>query len=108
MSEHSRRIGYLRLSSTDQRPNVQTDALERAGCGCIHRSTSSGTPPVQGALQELRNLLDEGDQFIVYRLDRLTRDEYVLADFRNRLEAMGVTLVIPSDMPDEAGGDYEK
>jgi DNA invertase Pin-like site-specific DNA recombinase len=104
MCEQLRHIGYVHISPTDLHPNMQIDALKRVKCSHIHRSTISGILSVQEALQELLHGLSAGDQLVVYRLDRIARDEYALADFRDQLEAMGVTMVVASDMPDETGG----
>lgn len=36
------RIGYTRVSTADQNPNLQEDALQKAGCEKIFRDIASG------------------------------------------------------------------
>jgi hypothetical protein len=36
-------LGYARVSTTDQHPQLQVDALERAGCYRVFTETASGT-----------------------------------------------------------------
>ncbi len=35
-------VGYARISTHDQSPALQRDALEKAGCGRIFEETASG------------------------------------------------------------------
>ena len=35
-------LGYARVSTTDQQPHLQVDALERAGCYRVFTETASG------------------------------------------------------------------
>jgi DNA invertase Pin-like site-specific DNA recombinase len=68
-------IGYARVSTLDQNPQMQIDALKRAGChpDAIHVEKASGAalkrPVLDWALDELR----EGDTLVVWKLDRLAR-----------------------------------
>ncbi len=103
MSEQLRRIGYLRISPTDQNPDVQAASLKQAGCTDIHEATEPFAAPA--ARRQLLDLLRSGDELIVYHLDRLARDEHALVNLQQQLEAMGVTLVVTSDTE---GGGHEK
>ena len=66
-------IGYARVSTLDRSPRMQTDALNRAGCGRIFTEQASGgrrhRPQLAAALDWAR----EGDTLVVWRLDRLSR-----------------------------------
>ena len=69
------RIGYARVSSTGQNLASQIFSLEKAGCDKIFQEKKSGTKTYNRP--ELQNALDfcrEGDQFIVTRLDRCSRN----------------------------------
>jgi DNA invertase Pin-like site-specific DNA recombinase len=66
-------IGYARVSTTDQDPTLQEQALVRAGCDRIFVDRASGAlahrPELDAALAYLR----AGDTLVVWRLDRLGR-----------------------------------
>ena len=36
------RIGYARVSTSDQNPDLQRDALRQAGCDDVYEETASG------------------------------------------------------------------
>jgi DNA invertase Pin-like site-specific DNA recombinase len=71
----SRFVGYARVSKNEQNLNLQTDALEVAGCdrNLVFVDKISGAkskrPGLDACLQKLR----EGDVLVVWRLDRLGR-----------------------------------
>jgi len=66
-------IGYARVSTQDQTPAYQLEALARAGCARVFTETASGArrdrPQFQAALDYLR----AGDTLVVWKLDRLAR-----------------------------------
>ena len=76
-------IGYARVSTLDQNPNLQTDALTLAGCQKIFIDKISGTTAQRPELDKLREQLREGDTLIVWRLDRLGRNLKDLIDWVN-------------------------
>jgi hypothetical protein len=48
-------LGYARVSTTDQQPHLQVDALEHAGCYRVFTETASGDRPVlEQVLDQLR------------------------------------------------------
>ncbi len=104
MSEQPRRIGYLRTSPTDHHPNVQADALKQAECTELHKANS--IDPCK-ALKEILPRLGDGDTLIVYRMDRLGRDEHSVVNFQQQLEAMGVELVVTNEQ-ETNGENHEK
>ncbi len=83
-------IGYARVSTADQDPSLQLDALKAAGCGRIFEDRVSGAkdrrPGLDGALAWLR----EGDTLAVWRLDRLGRSMPHLIETVRRLDGAGV------------------
>ncbi len=67
------RRGYSRISTDDQRLDLQHDALSAAGCEVIYSDQISGTKIERPELSRLLNDLDPGDSVVVWRLDRLGR-----------------------------------
>ena len=41
------KIGYIRISTADQNPRMQLDALEAAGCLKVYKDTATGTKAAQ-------------------------------------------------------------
>src|SRR3954447_9637087 len=85
-------IGYARVSTEDQRLDLQRDALARAGC---HRTfedrvsgARAGRPGLAAALSHLRR----GDTLVVWRLDRLGRTTHQLVGLLERFERDGIRL----------------
>lgn len=85
------RIGYARVSTEDQRLDLQIAALNSAGCDRIFtdHGLSGGTferPGLAGALKTL----SAGDMLIVWRLDRLGRSLVNLVQLVDQLGRGGV------------------
>jgi DNA invertase Pin-like site-specific DNA recombinase len=85
-------IGYARVSTADQNPALQYDALEKAGCERVFSDKISGTIADRPNLNKVRDLLRKGDVLVVYRLDRLGRSLKDLIEWVAFLEKQGVTL----------------
>lgn len=66
-------IGYARVSTREQNPDGQTDALEAAGCDKIFVEHASGALAKRPALTDALGYLREGDSLVVTKLDRLGR-----------------------------------
>ena len=66
-------LGYARVSTTDQHPQLQVDALERAGCYRVFTETASGARGDRPTLEQLLDQLRPGDTLVVWKLDRLGR-----------------------------------
>ena len=77
------RIGYARVSTRDQHPEAQHDALLAAGCNPDHSY-------IDKALLVLR----EGDQLAITKLDRLGRSLAHLIALSAELQQRGVDLVV--------------
>ena len=73
-------IGYARVSTFDQNPDLQKDALEKAGCEKIFTDTISGTVSQRPGLTKIKEILRRGDTLVVWRLDRLGRSLKDLID----------------------------
>ncbi len=67
------KIGYARVSTEDQRLNLQIEALKRAGCTRIYREKVSGAYRDRPELDRMLDQLRQGDVVIVWKLDRFAR-----------------------------------
>lgn len=87
-------IGYARVSTADQDPQMQIDALRKAGCHSqhIHVETISGVkaqrPMLERALKDARR----GDTFVVWKLDRMGRSILDLITKLAELEKRGIAF----------------
>ena len=74
-------IGYARVSTTDQNPQLQLDALQEAGATRIYTDYGvSGSAACRPHLDACLDHLREGDVLTVWKLDRLGRNtQHVLA-----------------------------
>ena len=66
-------IGYARVSTQDQNPEYQVDALEKAGCEQIFQEKVTGKMKERPELSQCLRMLRKGDTLIVWKLDRLAR-----------------------------------
>jgi DNA invertase Pin-like site-specific DNA recombinase len=66
-------VGYARVSTQDQNPDLQLDALKAVGCEKVFVEKASGAqrerPELKAALEYVR----AGDTLVVWKLDRLAR-----------------------------------
>lgn len=67
------KIGYARVSTTDQNTDLQREALKRAGCEQIFEDQVSGAVKKRPGLEKALSLIGAGDVLVVWRLDRLGR-----------------------------------
>ena len=66
-------IGYARVSTQDQTPEFQVDALEKAGCEQVFQEKVTGKLRERPELSQCLRTLREGDVLVVWKLDRLAR-----------------------------------
>jgi hypothetical protein len=83
-------LGYARVSTTDQHPQLQVDALQRAGCYRVFTETASGARTDRPALEQLLDQLRPGDTLVVWKLDRLGRSLRHLVDTITSLADRGI------------------
>lgn len=94
------RIGYARVSTQDQNPALQVEALEAGGCTRIFQDQMSGARVDRPGLIEAMSHLREGDTFVVWKLDRLGRGVKGLVDLVAELEKRGVHFQSLTDQID--------
>jgi len=85
-------VGYARVSTRDQHPQAQTDALTAAGCEKVFVDHASGTLARRTALDEVLAYLRDGDTLAITKLDRLGRPVRNLKQVADDLQARGVGL----------------
>jgi DNA invertase Pin-like site-specific DNA recombinase len=85
-------IGYARVSTLDQKPALQADALKAAGCERIFTETASGAQRDRPTLQAALDYLRPGDTLVVWKLDRLARSMRQLIETVENLHARGIEL----------------
>jgi DNA invertase Pin-like site-specific DNA recombinase len=83
-------IGYARVSTVDQDPALQLDALASAGCGKVFEDRASGARADRAGLRSALEYAREGDVLIVWKLDRLGRSLPHLIETVTTLEQRGV------------------
>lgn len=83
-------IGYARVSTQDQNPEMQIDALGEAGCEQIFQERQSGKNKDRPELETYLKVLRKGDTLVVWRLDRLGRSLKDLVEIVHELENRGI------------------
>lgn len=83
-------VGYARVSTEDQNPALQLDALKVIGCEKVFVEKASGAqrdrPEMNAALDYMRT----GDTLVVWKLDRLARSMKQLIETVEMLEGQGI------------------
>lgn len=74
--------GYARVSTADQDPASQIEALRTAGCDPIYIEHASGATMERTQWSECNRGLGRGDTLVVVRIDRLGRS---LAEYERTL-----------------------
>jgi DNA invertase Pin-like site-specific DNA recombinase len=98
------KIGYARVSTNDQNPNLQIAALKRTGCKRIFTDTASGASRKRPQLDKCLKALTAGDVLTIWKLDRLDRSLPHLVGVLESLKRQGVgfrslTEAIDTEMP---------
>jgi len=83
-------IGYARVSTIDQDPALQLDALAAAGCVKVFEDRASGARADRAGLRSALDYVREGDVLIVWKLDRLGRSLPHLIETVTSLAKRGV------------------
>ena len=80
-------VGYARVSTLDQKPGLQLDALKAIGCAKVFVEKASGTKEDRPQLIAALDYLRAGDTLVVWKLDRLARSMKQLIDTVDQLKA---------------------
>jgi DNA invertase Pin-like site-specific DNA recombinase len=99
-------IGYARVSTQDQNPALQLDALKAAGCEKVFVEKASGAQRERPELKAALDYMRVGDTLVVWKLDRLARSLKQLIETVERLDGkdMGFRSLTEAIDTTTAGG----
>jgi len=92
-------MGYARVSTDDQRLDLQQDALSQAGVANdnVYQEQVSGVATKRPELEHLKKALRPGDTLVVWKLDRLGRSVKELIALTEWLRERDIELVSIKD-----------
>lgn len=95
-------IGYARVSTEDQHLDMQVQAIEKYAADKNDRlllffEKESGGKADRKELKKALDQLQQGDTFIIYKLDRLARSTKQLYEIHEDLDKRGIHFVSLSD-----------
>ncbi len=85
-------IGYARVSTQDQDPALQLDALAAADCEQVFHEKATGASRERPELTACLRTLRKGDTLVVYKIDRIARSLFDLLDVLRHLEHVGAMI----------------
>jgi DNA invertase Pin-like site-specific DNA recombinase len=94
------KIGYARVSTADQNPQLQITALQNEGCERIITEKASGGNQDRPELNKVIDELQQGDIFVIWKLSRLARSLSHIIQIVKTLETKGVELEVLSQKID--------
>jgi DNA invertase Pin-like site-specific DNA recombinase len=86
------RVGYARVSTQDQTPALQLDALASAGCERVFTERASGAQRERPSLVAALDYMRPGDTLVIWKLDRLARSLKQLIETVEALSARDIGL----------------
>ena len=99
-------VGYARVSTRDQSPALQLDALREARCERVFNERASGAQRDRPELKAALDYIRPGDTLVVWKLDRLARSVRQLVETAAELQQREIGLKVLSQQIDTttAGG----
>ncbi len=91
------RIGYARVSTEDQKLDLQREALRQAGCTRLYQEKRSGAGDQRAALERALRAVKAGDVLVVWKLDRLGRSLQDLIAILDQINSRGAGFASLSD-----------
>ncbi|MGM0883455.1 MAG: recombinase family protein [Bacillota bacterium] len=88
------KIGYARVSTSDQFMDLQIDSLKSSGCDRIFEEKVSGKKSDRPELARCLEYLRSGDTLVIWKLDRLGRTTKQLIELSHDLKERGISLQI--------------
>lgn len=89
----SKVIGYMRVSTEEQKHDLQEDALWKHGCDEIYADKVSGVDFDRVNLTYALEALQPGDSFVVWKVDRLGRSALEVLQIGTELRERGIAFI---------------
>lgn len=86
-------IGYMRVSTHFQKFDSQLQALNDYGVDQIFQEYESGRKSYRSELNKALNILEPGDTFVIFKLDRLARGTKQLLALLERFDELNINFV---------------
>jgi len=86
------KLGYARVSTSEQNPDLQIDALKKQGCRKMFVEKASGSKTERVELNKLLEHARKGDVIVIWKLDRLGRSLKHLVEVVTGLIEKGIGL----------------
>ena len=96
------KIGYARVSTTDQNLDRQLEQLQKAKCKKIFQEKISGKNANRPQLQAMLDFIREDDEVVVISMDRLGRNSRDISNIIEQIKQKGATINI-LDLPSFEG-----
>lgn len=96
------KIGYARVSTTDQNLDRQLEQLHKANCKKIFQEKISGKNANRPQLQAMLDFIREDDEVVVISMDRLGRNSRDISNIIEQIKQKGATINI-LDLPSFEG-----
>lgn len=88
------KVGYARVSTTEQNLNRQLEQLKKSNCKKIFQEKISGKDTNRPELQKMLNFIREDDEVIVISMDRLGRNSRDISNILEQIKSKGATINI--------------
>jgi len=89
------KVGYARVSTSDQHTETQRERLEGAGCERVFAERVSGRSiDGRNQLEACLGFMRDGDHLVVTKLDRLARSMTDLIRITEQLQTKSIDLVV--------------
>ena len=86
------KIGYARVSTSDQNIQSQVSLLEQAGCEKIYTDFASGVREDRPGLLQMLETLRKGDTVLIYKTDRIFRSLRNMVNLIEKFNELGVSF----------------
>lgn len=91
------KLGYARVSTSEQVLDLQLDALHQTGCEQVFTDTVPGVQAHKPSWEQLLAYARPGDTVVIWRLDRLGRSTKHLIEVVEDLSRRGLHLISLQD-----------